>query len=79
MIDLGKYLTAKLLEKKPKTKIYGIYDKEETLLGKVKYYAPWRQYCFFPESEVWFSYACMLEVLTFLADLKEGTVDEKSF
>lgn len=37
--------------------------KSEACLGIIKWYAPWRCWCFFPEPDVVFSADCMEEIL----------------
>ncbi len=40
--------------------------KGDSLLGVVKWYAPWRRYCFFPLTDTLFDYGCMSEIATFV-------------
>lgn len=55
-----------------KTYIYGVYAiKNKEGLGLVKWYAPWRQYCFFPcKGTVW-SKGCMQEITFFIDKIME--------
>jgi len=56
-----------------KTDIWHLLSKSShALLGVVKWYAPWRQYCFFPESETLYSVGCLNDVRNFLGGLKDG-------
>lgn len=72
--DLGKYLNA-YIEKIEgrKTLIYYIYSKlnETVLLAEIKWYAPWRKYCFFPEDDIVFDNKCLKEILDFINFLNE--------
>lgn len=34
-------------------------------LGEIKWYAPWRRYCFFPENSI-FDAACLTDILHFI-------------
>ena len=44
-----KYLSFIELKPKPKTKVFAVKNKlYEDILGYVKWYGPWRKYCFFP-------------------------------
>jgi hypothetical protein len=46
---LGNYMEAEVTEIKPKTLVWTIRNKNNGyVLGWVKWYAPWRQYCFYP-------------------------------
>lgn len=48
----SKYLEFKFVEAKPKTQVWNVLSKSDgSVLGTVKWYAPWRQYCFFPQGE----------------------------
>jgi len=61
-----------LVGEKPKTKIYKVLSKHEDILGEVKWYAPWRQYSFFPEDECIFSKGCMNDINDFMTELMEA-------
>ena len=37
-------------------------------LGEIRWYAPWRRYCFFPQSQTLFDAACLLELIWFIRD-----------
>ena len=37
-----------------------------TKLGEVKWYAPWRRYCFFPSGSVLFDASCLREITMFM-------------
>jgi hypothetical protein len=71
-----KYIRMVELEPKPKTKVWrvepiGGEDWNEEL-GIVKWYAPWRQYCFFPSWKDILNYAlvfssgCLRDIVDFL-------------
>ena len=46
---MKKYVYFELIDKKPKTNVYEVRTKsDDFVLGIVKWYFPWRQYCFFP-------------------------------
>ena len=78
-IELGKYMVARLLETRPKTAVYGIFSKDsEERLGTVKWFSPWRQYCFFCADVTVFSLGCLQGLEKFLADLKEARKEGKS-
>jgi hypothetical protein len=67
----SKYLEFKLLEQKPKTKVYEILSKLHGFrLGIIKWYGAWRQYCFFPERDTIFNTQCMQDIMNFIINLK---------
>lgn len=39
------------------------------LLGEIKWYAPWKQYAFFPRDRTLFNSECMTDILTVIAVL----------
>ena len=66
----SEYMDAIPIERKPSTWVYGIVShKWGSKLGLVKWYAPWRQYCFFPENDTIFNPTCMETIIQFVKDL----------
>lgn len=50
-----------------KTSIWSCMSKRgRDLLGIVKWYGPWRQYCFFPTDPTVFSAGCMADIIDFI-------------
>lgn len=67
---ITKYLEFKLSEIKPKTLVYKVLSKSsDFLLGIIKWYSRWRQYCFFPTEETIFNTGCLLDISTFIEEL----------
>ena len=61
-----------MLNPKNKTRKFTVLSKfDNARLGEVKWYARWRQYCFFPEGECVWSLDCMEDLTTFIHDLTE--------
>lgn len=54
-----------------KTNIYYIYTNEdkEILLGRIKWYGPWRKYCFYPEDNIVWDNKCLTELVEYLNKL----------
>lgn len=51
----------------PKTMVWDVTNKKSgELLGRIKYYANWRQYCFFPATCTVFSAGCLAEITGFI-------------
>ena len=70
--SLGTYMRGQIVEKKPKTNVWEITSTHHgNVLGVVKWYGSWRQYCFFPESNCLFNHACLFEVFSFLIKLND--------
>ena len=62
-----KFLKFVMVEQKPKTKVYEVYNtRYGALLGVVKWYGPWRRYCFWPQANCIFSAGCMEDVAQFI-------------
>ncbi len=68
-----KYLCFEELAAKPKTKQFAVKNKSsDSILGYVKWYAPWRRYCFFiAYSDVVFDAGCLGEIQDFINKLME--------
>jgi len=69
---MSEYIRFELIEQKPKTGVYAVLSKSQNVeLGIVKWYAPWRQYCFFPSELIIFSSGCMVHIVDFIKNLHE--------
>ena len=68
-----KYITMIHDHDLPKTSVFDVYTKneKETYLGEIRWYAPWRQYCFYPQDECVFSKGCMNDICDFINRLGE--------
>jgi len=69
---MKKYIKFEILEKKPKTQVYGIFSlNDESLLGKIYWYAPWHQYVFDPwRNSIW-NRGCLKQVMDFINELMD--------
>jgi len=73
-----KWITIKKASKKGKTFVYDVYSDSGDIIGHVKWYVPWRKYCFFPleYSATVFEQVCLMDLSNYLAQLnidhKEG-------
>ena len=55
-----------------KTRNYMLVGKSDGgKLGTVKWYGPWRQYCFYPEPQTIWNTGCLADIQDFLNVLKE--------
>jgi len=66
-----KYITMIKVEDKPKTSVFDVYSKHDDILGQVKFFPQWRQYCFFPEDDCVFSKGCMDDINNFIGQLQK--------
>ncbi len=63
VIKETEYLVFEELPTKNKTKFIIVVNKNsEDIIGEVKWYAPWRQYCFFPEFDTVWNTKCLDDV-----------------
>lgn len=78
----SKYMTFDYLgtSKSGKTEAYAVNSKSGKAraddgfrLGIIKWHAPWRQYCFFPDSGCVFSRGCLDDINNFI----QGLMDER--
>ena len=71
-VSIGKYMEAHLLEQEPgaKTQRWEIRSKNDTsTLGCIKWFVPWRQYCFFVIDVTVFSAGCFRDLTSFIEEL----------
>lgn len=67
-----KHMTIIHADSKPKTEVFLVQTKNRDIdLGLVKWYAPWRQYCFMPDDDCVFSKGCMADINDFIEKLME--------
>jgi hypothetical protein len=69
--ETSKYLCFEELESKPRTKQFAVKNKtSDFILGHVKWYAPWRRYCFFIDKPgLVFDAECLADIQDFLKNL----------
>ena len=66
----SKYIYFIEIETEKKTKEFLIMNSsKEIQIGVIKWYSPWRQYCFFPENETIFNIDCLKNIEYFIKDL----------
>ena len=56
---------------KKTTKWYIKNIHSDSILGKIKWFSAWRQYCFFTNSGCIFNDGCMRDILDFIAQLEK--------
>lgn len=72
-----KYITMIKVEDKPKTSVFNVFTKYDDILGQVKWFPRWRQYCFFPEDDCVFSKDCMKDINNFIEQLSSMRKQKK--
>jgi len=66
-----KYIYFIKIENKPKTSVWHcLSQSSHAVLGVVKWYGPWRQYCFFPEPDTIFNVGCHKDIDDFIGQLR---------
>lgn len=72
-----EYMRIQKDEDLTKTSVFVVLDKRGDLLGQIRWWASWRQYCFFPLNNRVFSQGCMNDICSFLDELKEERRNKK--
>jgi|APCry1669189883_1035261.scaffolds.fasta_scaffold299619_1 hypothetical protein len=50
-----------------KTAIWRVWTKDEhAIIGQVRWFAPWRKYCFFPSLDTVFEEVCLRDIASFV-------------
>jgi hypothetical protein len=72
-----KYLRFEELEAKTKTKQFMVENTSGSILGHVKWYTPWRKYCFFTHGPLVFDAGCLADIQDFINRLMSEWKKEK--
>lgn len=64
MIDAGRSPSGK-------TVVWGVWTKTEAMipLGCVRWHAPWRKYCFYPEPNTLYEQTCLRDIAEFVESM----------
>lgn len=58
-----------------KTGLWRIYTDPgkqiQSIIGEIKWYPPWRKYCFFPDFACVFETKCLTDIVNFINELME--------
>jgi hypothetical protein len=55
------------VEARMKTKAWAVTSKsQDSILGEIRWYGPWRQYVFYPKRETLFSCGCLKDIAQFI-------------
>jgi len=67
-----EYIHFKIARCLPKTRVWNCRGNHgDNLLGEVKWYAGWRQYCFFPAPSTVFNKGCLEDINSFINQCME--------
>lgn len=60
-----------VIKQNPKTEVYACKSNSSSdVLGVVKWYSAWRQYCFFSASNIVFNSSCLDDIAHFMRQMK---------
>lgn len=72
---MAEYIDFEQIGSTGKTKVFTIQPKNSTdlseSLGLIKWYSPWRKYCFYPEPQTIFDVKCLKNINDFITNLME--------
>jgi len=78
IIKETQYLVFEELPTKTKTKYITVTNKRsQDIIGEIKWYGSWRQYCFFPEFDTVWNNGCLTDVLEVINTLMEDRKKSK--
>ncbi len=74
-----KWMTFRLIEEKPKTTVWSILNKSSEIeIGRIAWYAPFRQYCFFTtNADAVFNIGCIADITAFIEKLMQDRRAER--
>jgi len=68
---MSKYLEFVIIEQKRKKDTIEVVSKlHEDVLGKIKWFARWSQYAFFPETGTVFDIECLNDIQSYMKELR---------
>ena len=65
------FFITKINEANRKTPIYYIFEYNANCIGEIKWYSPWRKFCFYPDKDTVWDNKCLNEVLLKLIDINQ--------
>lgn len=60
------FFVTKIKERKRKTPIYYIFEFNTNCIGEIKWYSPWRKFCFYPDKNTVWCDECLKEIMNFM-------------
>ncbi len=72
------YIEFDIIAEKPKTMVWAVRNiSSQVIIGYIKWYPAWRQYCFFPEADTIFSVGCLNDINKFIINKMNLRKNEK--
>jgi hypothetical protein len=63
----GKWIDFNEAQSKTKTKIFWVQNRNDnSLIGEVRWYGPWRQYAFYPMPNTVYERQCLMDITKFI-------------
>ena len=60
----GEYFfITKINEANRKTPIYYIFEYNTNCIGEIKWYSPWRKFCFYPDKNTIWDSKCLVQIV----------------
>ena len=78
ILKTTKYLIFRQIPSKTKTKVIEVVNiHHDEVIGMIKWYGPWRQYCFFPEFDTVWNTTCLIDVNEVIGTLMQDRKTKK--
>ena len=71
------FFITKIKEVKRKTPIYYIFEYNTNCIGEIKWYSPWRKFCFYPDKDTVWDNKCLNEVMLQLMNINQSYKSKK--
>lgn len=71
------FFIVKQVVKDRKTPLYHIFEHNTNYIGEIKWYGPWRKFCFYPDKDTIWDNKCLTEVVNFLVKLNKDYYNKK--
>ena len=69
---MSKWIKFEIIKDTDITKIWEVNTKKDIPLGHIKWYSPWRKYCFFPIAGTVYASSCLDDIAQFIwQEMKE--------
>lgn len=74
-----RYFTLRRQDLAPghKTRVYSLVNRDAETIGTIGWYAPWRQFCFFPGPGTVWSDGCVADIKACLAHVSRERLKER--
>lgn len=66
-----KWLRFSIVNRKPKTLVLHVHNKNDQFLGEIAWFGSWRQYVFMSEDGIIYNNGCLTDIAEVLTDLNK--------